>query len=105
MTGAAVETARVRSFPRTAETDRFFDYCLQPYDPLRGNECRAEFFNHVLKDVGIALLADIIIHVFVIASSHNEPEAFSDLARGLAKRNTVDQALFEGVGICSPLVL
>src|SRR5438045_2192173 len=68
----------------------------------RGNECRTEFFNHVLKDVGIALLADIIIHVFVIASSHNEPEAFSDLARGLAKRNTVDQALFERVRIFSP---
>ena len=27
--------AAATSLPRTADTDRFFDYCLQPYDPLR----------------------------------------------------------------------
>ena len=35
MTEAALQTPRVRPLPRTADTDRFFDYCLQPYDPLR----------------------------------------------------------------------
>ena len=35
MTGTALRERRVRPLPRTDETDRFFDYCLQPYDPLR----------------------------------------------------------------------
>ncbi len=35
MTETALRERRVRPLPRTAETDRFFDYCLQPYDPLR----------------------------------------------------------------------
>ena len=35
MTEAALQTPPDGSLPRTADTDRFFDYCLQPYDPLR----------------------------------------------------------------------
>ena len=35
MTGTALRSRPVRPLPRTAETDRFFDYCLQAYDPLR----------------------------------------------------------------------
>ena len=35
MTGTALRDRPVRPLPRTDETDRFFDYCLQPYDPLR----------------------------------------------------------------------
>lgn len=35
MTEAALQTPRATQLPRTADTDRFFDYCLQPYDPLR----------------------------------------------------------------------
>ncbi len=35
MTGPARASAVARPLVRMADTDRFFDYCLQPYDPLR----------------------------------------------------------------------
>lgn len=35
MTGVAQHVETARPLVRSTESDRFFDYCLQPYDPLR----------------------------------------------------------------------